>query len=158
MCLKLSNPILLNIFRIKEYSAMTKKILCAVDDTDHAQKAVIYAAELSAKTGAALTICSVNLLQGGLRGPPIYLHDDADIKKILDGAAALAHKNGAKKTSETELKGREVATAVVQFAEQNTFDHIVAGAGHKHGLSRLALGSVALDIVERAHCPVTVAR
>lgn len=137
---------------------MTKKILCAIDDTDHARSAVIQAAELSAKTGASLTVCTVNVMQGGLRGPAIYLHDDADIKKILDSAAALARKHGANKMSETELKGREISTAVVQYAEQNGFDHIVTGTGDKRGLSRLALGSVAADIAGRAHCTVTVAR
>ena len=137
---------------------MPKKILCAIDDTDHAKSAVIQAAELSGKTGASLMVCTVNTLQGGLRGPPIYLHDEASIKKMLDVAASLARKHGVKTVSETELKGREIATAVVQYAEQNDFDHIVAGAGHKHGLSRLALGSVVSDIVERAHCTVTVAR
>ena len=137
---------------------MTKKILCAIDDTEHAKSAVIQAAELSAKTGASLTVCTVNVMQGGLRGPAIYLHDDADIKKVLDNAASLARKHGANKMSETELKGREISTAVVQYAEQNGFDHIVTGTGDKRGLSRLALGSVAADIASRAHCTVTVAR
>jgi nucleotide-binding universal stress UspA family protein len=137
---------------------MVKKILCAIDETDHAKSAVIEAAELASKTGAPLTLCTVNVLQGGLRGPPIYLHDDKDVKKMLDDAARLAQERGVKSTAVTELRGREIATAVVQYAEQNGFDHIVAGAGHSHGLSRLVLGSVVSDIVERAHCTVTVAR
>ena len=137
---------------------MTKKILCAIDDTDHAKAAVMQAAELSAKTGASLTLCTVNVLMGGLRGPAIFSHDEASIKKTLDSAAALARQHGAKNTSETELKGREISTAVVQFAEQNGFDHIVTGTGDKRGLSRLALGSVAADIAGKAHCPVTIAR
>lgn len=137
---------------------MTKKILCAIDDTGHARNAIAYAAELSAKTGAPLTICTVNVLMGGLRGPPIYLHEDADIKKMLDKAASLARQHGVKNTFETELKGREISTAVIQYAEQNGFDHIVVGTGDKRGLSRLVLGSVAADIAGRAHCTVTVAR
>jgi nucleotide-binding universal stress UspA family protein len=137
---------------------MVKKILCAIDDTDHAKNAVIEAAELSTKTGAPLTVCTVNTLQGGLRGPPIYLHDDRDVKKMLDNAAELARKHGVKKSEEVELRGREIATAIIQYADQHGFDHIVAGAGHKHGLSKMVLGSVAADIATRAHCTVTVAR
>ena len=87
---------------------MTKKILCAIDDTDHDKSAVIYAAELSAKTGAQLTVCTVNVLMGGLRGPPIFSHEDASIKKILDNAVSLARTHGAKNASQTELKGREI--------------------------------------------------
>ncbi len=137
---------------------MTSKILCAIDDTDHAKSAILCAAELSSKTGAQLTVCTVNVLTGGLRGPPIYLHDDLDVRKMLDSAAALARQHGVKNLAEAELKGREISTSVVQYAEQNGFDHIVTGTGDKRGLSRLALGSVAADIAGRAHCTVTVAR
>lgn len=137
---------------------MTKKILCAIDGTDHSKDAVMQAAEISSKLAAPLTVCTVNALQGGLRGPPIYLHDDADIRKMLADAHALAQQHGAKKVSELELRGREIATAIIQYAEQNGFDHIVAGAGHRRGLSRLAMGSVAEDLVQRAHCSVTIAR
>jgi nucleotide-binding universal stress UspA family protein len=140
------------------FSKMTKKILCAIDETDHARSAVIQAAELASKTGAPLTLCTVNALQGGLRGPPIYLHDDKVVKKMLDEASLLVRERGVSNAATTELKSREIATAIVQYAEQNGFDHIVAGAGHHHGLSRLVLGSVVSDIVERAHCTVTVAR
>ena len=137
---------------------MTKKILCAIDDTEHAKNAIAYAAQLSAKTGAQLALCTVNALTGGLRGPQIYTHDDAEIKKTLDSVASLAHQRGARNTSEIELKGREISTAVIQYAEQNEFDHIVVGTGDKRGLSRLVLGSVAAEIAGRAHCTVTVAR
>ena len=137
---------------------MTKKILCAIGDTEHAKNAIAYAAQLSAKTGAQLALCTVNALTGGLRGPQIYTHDDAEIKKTLDSAASLAHQRGARNTSEIELKGREISTAVIQYAEQNEFDHIVVGTGDKRGLSRLVLGSVAAEIAGRAHCTVTVAR
>ena len=137
---------------------MIKKILCAIDDTEHAMNAVVQAAEFSFKTGAPLTLCMVNALTGGLRSPPIYMYDDASIKKILDNAASLARQHGVKNTLETELNGREISTAVIQYAEQNGFDHIVVGTGDKRGLSRLVLGSVAADIAGRAHCTVTVSR
>ena len=87
---------------------MTSKILCAIDDTDHAKNAILCAAELSRKTGAQLTVCTVNVLTGGLRGPPIYLHDDLDVRKMLDNAAALARQHGVKDLAEAELKGREI--------------------------------------------------
>jgi nucleotide-binding universal stress UspA family protein len=137
---------------------MTNKILCAIDGTDHSSDAVMKAAELASKLAASMTVCTVNALQGGLRGPPIYLHDDAGVRKMLADAHALAQQYGAKEVSELELRGREIATAIIQYAEQNGFDHIVAGAGHRHGLSRLAMGSVAEDLVKRAHCSVTIAR
>jgi nucleotide-binding universal stress UspA family protein len=137
---------------------MTSKILCATDGSGHSRSAILHAAELSAKTGASLTICTVNVAMGGMRAPVVYMREEKEVRDILDSAAKLARDNGAKSVSEVELKSREAAGAVVQYAEENGFDHIVTGTGDKHGMSRLILGSVAADIAGRAHCTVTVAR
>ena len=137
---------------------MTRKILCATDGAPHSQHAVELAAQLSAKLGAGLAICTVKLARGGIRGPLIYSMEDAEVKRVLDSAAAIARKAGAGKSEEVALRSREAAAAIVQYAEENGFDHIVMGTGDKHGVSRLVLGSVAADVASRAHCSVTVAR
>lgn len=137
---------------------MTKKILCAIDGTDHSAHAIQLAAEMSAKLGSALSICAVNVAHGGTRGPLIYNWEDAEVKRILDSAAAEAKKAGATKVEEITLRSREAAAAIVQYAEENGYDHIVVGTGDKRGISRLVLGSVAADVAGRAHCSVTVAR
>ena len=137
---------------------MTRKILCATDGAPHSQHAIELAAQLSAKLGAGLAICTVNIARGGIRGPLIYSMEDAEVKRVLDSAAAIARKAGAGKSEEVALRSREAAAAIVQYAEENGFDHIVMGTGDKHGVSRLVLGSVAADVASRAHCSVTVAR
>ena len=75
---------------------MTHKILCAVDDTDHSESAIAQAAELAKATGAELTLLAVNLPAGGDgRGGFIaYTWDDADAKRVLNNASALANKAG----------------------------------------------------------------
>jgi nucleotide-binding universal stress UspA family protein len=137
---------------------MTKKILCATDGTEHSAHAVELAATLAAKLGAKLSICVVNVAHGGARGPLIYTWEDEQVKKLLDSAAAAARKAGAHTVEELTLRSREAASAIVQYAEENGFDHIVVGTGDKRGVSRLVLGSVAADVAGRAHCSVTVAR
>jgi nucleotide-binding universal stress UspA family protein len=137
---------------------MTSKILCATDGTEHSTHAIQLAAEMSAKLGAKLAICAVNVAHGGTRGPLIYGWDDDEVKRLLDSAAAIARKAGATKVEELALRSREAAAAIVQYAEENGFDHIVVGTGDKRGVSRLVLGSVAADVASRAHCSVTVAR
>jgi len=137
---------------------MTTKILCATDGTEHSTHAVELAARLAAKFGAELSICAVNVARGGVRGPLVYSWEDAEVKQILDSAAAAAAKAGAKQVDELALRSREAASAIVQYAEENGYDHIVVGTGDKRGVSRLVLGSVASDIAGRAHCSVTVAR
>lgn len=135
-----------------------KKILCATDGAAHTANAVELAATMAKAMGASLTVCTVNVARGGARGPLIYMWNDDEVKAILDGAAAKARAAGATAVQEAVLRSRDAAAAVVQYAEENGFDHIVTGTGDKHGLSRLVLGSVAADIAARAHCSVTIAR
>lgn len=137
---------------------MIKKILCATDGSTQSEAAVQIAGEMAAKFGADLAVCTVNVAHGGARGPLIYSLDDAQVKAILDRSAAQAKKAGAKNVGEVALRSREAAAGIVQYAEENGFDHIVTGTGDKRGVSRLMLGSVAADVASRAHCPVTVVR
>lgn len=137
---------------------MTSKILCATDGTAHSAHAIELAAQLSAKLGAKLSICAVNVARGGTRGPLIYTWEDDDVKRMLDDAAMMAKKAGASAVEELTLRSRDAAAAIVQYAEENGYDHIVVGTGDKRGVSRLVLGSVAADVASRAHCNVTVAR
>lgn len=137
---------------------MTSKILCATDGTKHSEHAVELAAILAHKLNAPLTVCLVNVARGGARGPLIYDKSDSDVRSVLDGAAAIGRKHGLKKVDEVSLRARDAGPAIVRFAEENGFDHIVVGTGDKHGVSRLVLGSVAADVAGKAHCTVTVAR
>ena len=137
---------------------MITKILCATDGTEHSAHAVELAAIMAAKLGAKLSICAVNVGHGGSRGPLIYTWEDDQVKKVLDSAAAVARKMGAAHVEELALRSREAAAAIVHYAEENGYDHIVVGTGDKRGVSRLVLGSVAADVASRAHCSVTVAR
>ena len=137
---------------------MTSKILCATDGTENSTHAVELAGLLAAKLGASLSICAVNVARGGVRGPLIYNWEDAEVKSILDAAAKTARMAGASQVDELALRSREAASAIVQYAEENGYGHIVVGTGDKRGVSRLVLGSVAADVASRAHCSVTVAR
>jgi nucleotide-binding universal stress UspA family protein len=113
---------------------------------------------MATQVGGSLSICAVNVARGGVRGPLIYTWEDDKVKSILDSAAAEAKKIGAKNVEELALRSREAASAIVQYAEENGYDHIIVGTGDKRGVSRLVLGSVAADVASRAHCSVTVAR
>lgn len=137
---------------------MTHKILCAIDGTEHGKAAVDAAAELSRISGAKLEIALVNAMLGGTRGPGILAHDDKEADAVVAEAAAEAKKKGAIQVSSTVLKARDIAEALVRYADDTGVDHIVTGTGGKNALSRLVLGSVATSVVNRAHCAVTVAR
>ena len=50
------------------------------------------------------------------------------------------------------------AVDIVRYAEENGYDHIIVGCRGKSGITRITLGSVAEEVVRKAHCPVTVFR
>jgi nucleotide-binding universal stress UspA family protein len=139
---------------------MTKKILCAVDDTEYSKAAVAVGADLAKAMNAEVTFLAINQLLGGYvkGGASTYLWDSAALERVLDTATAAAKKEGVKAFKTANVKSRDVGRAIVIFAEENDFDHIVVGTGGKSGVSRLMLGSVSNDVLARAHCPVTVAR
>ncbi|MDQ7262093.1 universal stress protein [Paracoccus sp. PS-1] len=137
---------------------MIQKILCPTDGTDHSDIAVAYAAQLAAKFGASLTICVVNIAHGGARGPVIHHWTNQEMTDKLERARTLALENGVAEVKQVDIVNREAAAGIVTYAEHNAYDQIVVGTGDKRGLSRLMLGSVAADVMARAHCTVTVAR
>ncbi|MDR0808087.1 MAG: universal stress protein [Gemmobacter sp.] len=137
---------------------MTRKILCPTDGTDHSNLAVAHAAELAHKFGADLAVCVVNVAHGGARGPLIHHWTHDEVSALLAAAVALAASHGKADATGVDFISREAATGIVHYAESNGYDHIVVGTGDKRGISRLMLGSVAADVVARAHCTVTVAR
>lgn len=137
---------------------MFKKILCPTDGAEHSAHALTAAADMSAKYGASLTICVVNVAHGGMRGPTISHWTDAEVQKILADAEVLARKTGATDVHTATISSREAAAGIVSYAETHGFDHIVMGTGDKRGVSRLVLGSVAADVAARSHATVTIAR
>jgi len=139
---------------------MSKKILCAVDDTEHSKAAVAVTAELAKALDAEVIFLAVNQLLGGYGhgGMATYLWDDATLKRVLDSATAAASKAGVKASKSVNVKSRDIGRAIVVYAEENGIDHVVVGTGGKSGVSRLMLGSISSDVLARAHCPVTVAR
>ena len=137
---------------------MAKKLLCAVDNTEHSERAVTLAVELAKATGAELTLLAVNEQIGGAgRVERVYAWESADVKRVLDNATVIA-KMGGLSPKIASVQSRDAARAIVIYAEENDIDHIVVGTGGKGRVARLMLGSVSSDVIARAHCPVTVAR
>jgi nucleotide-binding universal stress UspA family protein len=137
---------------------MTSQILCATDGSDHAERAVRYAIQFAKLTGANLTFLASNIIMTGGMAPTVPLWDDAEVKKMLDAATTLARAAGLTDARAVAVSGRDPATAIVRYAEEHGIDHIVTGTGGRSGISRLMVGSVASDVVAKAHCSVTIAR
>jgi nucleotide-binding universal stress UspA family protein len=134
---------------------MAFKLLCAVDGSDHSKEAVEFAASMAKKLDADLTLLAVIPVTLG-RGVKQPLWTESEARKILDSAAKAAKKAGLKDVDTMEAAARDVAGAILTVAEDQDFDHIVVGSGGKSAATRLLIGSVSTDVVNKAHCPVTV--
>lgn len=139
---------------------MTQKILCSVDGSEHALNAVRVAAGLAKATGAQLAIVAVNELVGGhgRGGISDYIWTEAEAAGILKIAANEARSSGVENPHVATVQSRDVARAIIVYAEDHGVDHIVIGSSGKGGFKRLMLGSVSREVTDRAHCPVTIAR
>lgn len=137
---------------------MSKKILCPTDGSDHAAVGLAHAIELAKQSGAKLTACVVNIAHGGARGPTINHWTAEEVAALISAAEATGKAAGLADVGTVELVAREAAPAIIAYADQNGYDHIVMGTGDKRGVKRLVLGSVAAEVSGQAHCTVTVAR
>lgn len=143
---------------VGDLTMIDSRILVATDGTEHGKIALLFAADLAKNTGAELTVAVVNVVSGGGRGPLFYQLTDDQAKSIAQTAADDAKRTGLTVVNQVVLTGREAASEIIDYAEENKCGVIVTGTGDKRGISRLLLGSVAADVARRAHCTVVIAR
>lgn len=143
---------------------MIRKILCATDGSIASAKAVDVAVDLASQLGAALTFVTIERVTAETAANSAFWDS-----QVLDAAAAQTHRDlssaqakaraaGLTQVQCVTTQGGNVAAAIIDYAERHGFDHIVTGSLGRTGLARLMLGSVAADVVAKAHCPVTIVR
>lgn len=143
---------------------MNSKLLCATDGSHSAEKAVEYAVDLAKKTGAHLTFITVSHVTSGDLAKAFYWDSDvigaanSQLQTELRGAVAKATAVGLKDVACATAEGHNIAAAIIAYAESNGYDHIITGSVGRTGVVRMLLGSIAQDVIQKAHCPVTVVR
>ena len=138
------------------------RLLCATDGSAPSEKAVSYTLHVAEEMRRAVTFLLV--ADGELEtAPDVWdekrvkaeeLPPDRELLSALK--AALQHKLLNVKL--VRAYGSDPAEAIVGYAERNGYHHIIVGSEGRTGAKRMLLGSVAEDVVTRAHCPVTVVR
>ena len=140
-------------------------VLAATDLSPGGNAAVARACSLLRATGGVLELCYVN--ERSLPSPA-YAYDGAG-ERLDDGRrAALETQLRALVPAEAEalgitthvnvIDGGRAAEAIVQTAERLNADVISLASHGRNGLARTVLGSVAQEVVQRAHRPVFVVR
>lgn len=133
-------------------------ILCCVNGSGHARRAVELAVELARGLGRELCFLLVNHTRPASGYPPIKALGDDEAREILDIAIRYARANGVREARRALVEDRDVAAAILRFAADAGAGHIVVGTGNPPFIGRLLLGSVSQAVVAGAPCSVTVAR
>lgn len=152
---------------------MIKKILVAIDGSEHADKALNFALDLAERYSAAITL--INVFQapmfsypivGYLAEPPYYpvTWEDffkeikASHEKILSKALKRAKELKPDLKISTVLKEGRPADEIVKTAKEENFDLIVMGHRGLGRVKEFFLGSVSDRVADEAHCPVLIVK
>lgn len=145
--------------------ATPRHILAAVDGSDQSDAAVDQAIAMAKESGASLlvvTVADYSPLMKAVDGEPDVLRRMGEgvdaFQAMLSAALEKAKDEGIEARGAVLKEQQGVAAAIIHRAEDEGVDLIVIGSRGSTGLRRVLLGSVAKDVVERAHCPVLVVR
>lgn len=130
-------------------------IVCAVDGSEPSLRAVALAAEIARGLCAKLTVISVRSLHLD-RTAVAGVHTPEEVDELLLKASKIALAKGVVSAVTAQLAAKDEASAIVEFARSNGAGMIFVGSTGKGKLARLALGSVSLEVLGSADCPVTV--
>jgi nucleotide-binding universal stress UspA family protein len=132
-----------------------KHIVCPVDGSEHALRAVAHAAHLAAALKSRLTLLSVRPYVIG-RNQVVEMVTPGEAAEILAAAANLARSHGVETAATVDFQARDVAFAIVDYAEREKADLIVMGSAGKDAVRRFLLGSTSMDVLRKSVCPVTI--
>lgn len=133
-------------------------IVFATDGSEHSQRALAYARDLTQLHTAELYLVHVYPRVSDLLGTNEYdtivQHRIAAGDAIIEEAGTSLDQAGI--SYHTELLEGPMAEAIINVAETRGADLIIIGARGKSSLEGLLLGSVSQKVIHHAECPVLV--
>jgi nucleotide-binding universal stress UspA family protein len=133
-----------------------RAILCPTDFSESARHAFRLAVALARDQRARLLVLHVATppplvsygeLQRSLEQTGGYRHE-------LENQLRQVHDTGSAIVAEYRVVAGDPGAEITSIAKEATCDLIVMGTHGRTGLGRLLIGSVAEQVLRRAHCPV----
>jgi nucleotide-binding universal stress UspA family protein len=112
------------------------------------------AVDLSDQTGAAVSVVSLDGLDMEGLSPTPRSEFRESAQRTVDGFLARLREAGIE--AEGEVRPGQVTRGILLFAEEKEADAIVVGASSKGRVARRVLGSVPVELIQRARRPVIV--
>ena len=145
-----------------------KKILVAYDGSAHSKEALSWAVDLSVISGAPVIAVKVVEPVEMNRAYALYeagygatLAERFDEMRKLDAQQMKDAMDAGKRKGvevKTEILRGNVAAAIIDYADKNGADLIVAGTKGHGALAELLMGSVTRNLVSLSHLPVLVVK
>ena len=140
-----------------------QNILVARDFSDAAQDATNYALDLAARTGATLHTLYAEVLHGDPFDPSEEPATSLDKirERLKQKTEEQAHSHyDPQSVRLVHAVEHDIAAgpAILRYAGEHAIDLIVMGTHGRRGVRRMALGSVAEEVVRQASCPVVTVR
>jgi nucleotide-binding universal stress UspA family protein len=132
---------------------MVKKVLVAIDGSEHSLKAVDYAIDVAQKYGSEMYLIHIidkveipeelkkYVSVEKIEDPPEYLVFNDIGNRILKKLKEQAEKSGIKKVH-TIIQEGDAAEKITDFARENEIDWIFMGSRGLGGVKGLLMGSV----------------
>ena len=130
-------------------------ILTSVDGSEPSHRAVELAAKLANGLNSKLTILAVRQYIVG-RKVTVDVQSQDDVDLLLRKSRSVAITSGMKEATVAEVKSRDVAHTIVDYAEKNGVDLIVMGASGMGNIKSFVIGSVSAEVLRKSVCPVTI--
>lgn len=140
-----------------------KKILCAVDLSDHSKLVAEYAGTMAKSLGASVLVVytAPSLSQYvGFHVPPNTIENF--VGEIVTGAEesmqAFMNENFAGVDAKSQVLVGYAAEEILNRAKDEKVDMIIMGTHGRKGIDRILFGSVAEKVVKNAAMPVLTIR
>jgi universal stress protein A len=138
-----------------------KTILCPVDFSDASLNAVRYACEFAKSMGSKIYLLNVVEPRPMAADMSLnYIPLEEELEKAASEDLEKIREDIAKKglPVEGDIEIGTPAEAILARAEDPDVNLVIMGSHGKKGLSRLLMGSVAEEVVRKAHCPVLIVK
>jgi len=136
---------------------MINKILVPVDGSDHARKAIEFAANIARQNDAEVHLLHVVevkeipeaverfIKSEGMNESPVAVYTEMVGRGIIEQAQQTAQDNGIKNVETIKVEG-DPAETIIAYAKERDFDMVVIGSRGLGKVKGLLLGSVSSKV------------
>ena len=145
----------------QEVNSTINHILVPYDDSTHADNAFVFGLDLAKKYGATLSVISI--MYTSYKSIDIRHQTTIDKKKIkvmekcFKKLQSVADQFNVPLTTQMVME-TEIVNSILSYVSHNNVNLIVMGTRGRVGSKRFMHGSIALDISQKAPCPVMLVK